>query len=284
MILLDKGRLLVDFDKDTRNFIDAAGLDNDVNLNVDGLYTAEQARMAVHLLVSGFKAVGAWDKCKAIYVFIGANHWQHALNLKDPRDLDEAHRITWVGEVDFNGIGAKSNSSLDFGITWVTPLDFPVDNVSLSVYSQDNILPTSESSLDMGVRGDGTIGQLLIGTYFGLANGYFAGVNDYDAGSVILTNSSNGYFIASRTSSVKKSMYQKGYNTKKNIGTVTRNSDLITILGCNNHLNTGLVPTDVTYSPRRLSFVHIGGGLTDIQLEQMNHIVNNFQAQLNRKV
>ncbi len=45
-VLIDRGNLLVDFDKDTRNFIDAAGLNTDSNINVSGLYTAAEARIS----------------------------------------------------------------------------------------------------------------------------------------------------------------------------------------------------------------------------------------------
>lgn len=83
-ILIDKGRLLVDFDQDTRNFIDAAGLNNDANLNVDGLYTVEQARMAVHFLISGLKGIQIWNKCLAFYPALGGKSSIGSLNLINP--------------------------------------------------------------------------------------------------------------------------------------------------------------------------------------------------------
>lgn len=111
MIRKAKGRVLVRFEPEAKAFIDAAGLDSDVNLNVDGLYTAEEARYGINYLVSGLKSIGIWDKLNVIYPHIGGSAFSQMFNLKSPVDSDLSNRLTYHDNgrppTTYNGYGVK---------------------------------------------------------------------------------------------------------------------------------------------------------------------------------
>jgi hypothetical protein len=66
-------------------FVKAAGITDEVlKVNLDSLIT----RARNH---------GWWDLCKAIYPFAGGTQSSCQYNLKDPRDLDSAFRISFIG-------------------------------------------------------------------------------------------------------------------------------------------------------------------------------------------
>ena len=68
-------------------------------------------------LVEGMKSDGIWTKMKAIYPFVGGTADTHKYNLKDPRDLDAAFRITWAGGVTHASTGVKGNGTSGYGDT-----------------------------------------------------------------------------------------------------------------------------------------------------------------------
>jgi hypothetical protein len=61
---------------------------------------------AVNTLVIGLKADGLWTNMQALYPFVGGTATQHKYNLKDPRDLDAAYRLSFLGSWTHNSNGA----------------------------------------------------------------------------------------------------------------------------------------------------------------------------------
>ena len=70
------------WDSDTQAYLDASGLDESFAPALDGL-------------VLGLKAAGLWAKMTAVYPFIGGTADLHKWNLIDPRDADDAFRLTY---------------------------------------------------------------------------------------------------------------------------------------------------------------------------------------------
>lgn len=73
MILLDKGRLLVDFDEDTRNIINTIR-------DVDGILITEDERMYVHHIVSGLKGKSLYSLVSPSWGLDGSNNIQFTYN------------------------------------------------------------------------------------------------------------------------------------------------------------------------------------------------------------
>jgi hypothetical protein len=85
------------FDPDAQAFITAAGITDPTQQN------------AINNLVIGLKADNLWTEMNAIYPFVGGTATQHKYNLKDPRDLNAAYRLTFGGGWVHNQNGATGN-------------------------------------------------------------------------------------------------------------------------------------------------------------------------------
>ena len=70
------------YDPDTTTYLTATGLDEPTYGHT------------LDALVKDLKATGLWTKMQAIYPFVGGTAALHKWNLKDPRDLDAAYRLT----------------------------------------------------------------------------------------------------------------------------------------------------------------------------------------------
>jgi hypothetical protein len=89
-------------DTDAQAFVTAAGITDGTQIN------------AVDTLVTDLKAAGVWTKMKALYPFVGGSANSHKFNLKDPRDLDAAYRLTFVGGWTHSSAGAYSNGTTGY--------------------------------------------------------------------------------------------------------------------------------------------------------------------------
>ncbi len=90
-------------DSDAQAFIDATGITNSTEIN------------AVNVLTKDLKSAGYWDDLVAVYPFVGSTADTHKYNLKDPRDLDAAGRITWVGSLTHTYDGVQGAGG--YGVT-----------------------------------------------------------------------------------------------------------------------------------------------------------------------
>ena len=72
------------FDPDAQAFITAAAITDSTQQN------------AINTLVIALKGYSIWTKMKAIYPIVGGVASSHKYNLKDPRDLDAAFRLTFT--------------------------------------------------------------------------------------------------------------------------------------------------------------------------------------------
>jgi hypothetical protein len=89
-------------DSDAQAFATAASITDGTQLS------------AVNTLVVDLKAAGVWSKMKVIYPFVGGSATSHKFNLKDPRDLDAAYRLTFVGGWTHSSAGAQSNGTTGY--------------------------------------------------------------------------------------------------------------------------------------------------------------------------
>jgi hypothetical protein len=87
------------YDVDAEAFIASASL------------TDVTQKSAVNTLVNDLKRFGLWTKIKAFYPFVGGNATSHKFNLKDPRDSNDAYRLTFSGGWTHSSSGAQCNGS-----------------------------------------------------------------------------------------------------------------------------------------------------------------------------
>jgi len=84
---------------DAALFLDAAGI-------TDPTITA-----AINTFVLGLQADGIWKRMFALYPMVGGTASAHKFNLKDPRDLDAAYRLTFAGPFIHSALGVQPDST-----------------------------------------------------------------------------------------------------------------------------------------------------------------------------
>jgi hypothetical protein len=80
--------------------------------------TDNTQKSAVNTLVTSLKGYSIWTKLNAIYPFVGGTASTHKWNLKDPRDLDAAYRLSFSGGWTHNGNGITGNGTDAYGETY----------------------------------------------------------------------------------------------------------------------------------------------------------------------
>ena len=114
-------------DPDAQAFITAAGITNPTQ------------QTAINTLVVSLKANGIWTKMKAIYPMVGGTATSHKFNLKDPRDLDVAFRLSFVGGVTHNSNGITVNGVNGYCQTWInngSTINITATNSGYGIYSR----------------------------------------------------------------------------------------------------------------------------------------------------
>lgn len=103
-------------------------------------------RSTVETFVETLKSEGIWDKMSGVYPFVGNNY---AINLKDPRDLDEAFRLSFSSEDTLKQDGyIQFNGEHDYANSHFKPGSHLSDNkVHISVL---NLINQSSSTTDIG--------------------------------------------------------------------------------------------------------------------------------------
>jgi hypothetical protein len=129
----------ISYDPNAVAFIVAAGITN----------TTQQS--AINQLVLDLKSYSLWDKCSAIYPFVGGTASSHKYNLKDPRDLDVAFRIQFYGGWTHNSNGIQGNGSNAYADTFVAMNTSALLNLSNHLSSYNRILPPSTGTYYHGI-------------------------------------------------------------------------------------------------------------------------------------
>jgi hypothetical protein len=251
------------FDPDAQAFITAAGI------------TDPTQQTAINTLVVGLKADSLWTLMLAVYPFVSENAANHKYNLKDPRDLDNAFRLTFSGGWIHSSTGIQGNGINTYANTYFTPSsNWSSGNSSISAYSR-----TIDTTFDDGA--------LWGAVSSGGASLY--PVHRTSGASVVRHNSSTGNVLTVTTTAINlmsSRVNTSQYIVAQNGTTITRNiaeSGLPIInvyLGARNNSSIGVS----NFSYRELAFAHIGYGLTTTQCTQLYNRIQAFQTTLNRQV
>ena len=253
------------FDADAQAFITAAAITNSTQ------------QSAINTLVLNFKSYGIWTKMKAIYPMVGGTATAHKFNLKDPRDLNAAFRLSFFGGWAHSSTGALPNGSNAVADTFLNPATV-INNVNdghLSYYSRTNNSGTNQ--IEMGNRDNNSSFNLVI--KFGTSTST-AAINMSDTNTFSNTTSSDGFYHANQnnTANVRK-MFKNG--TTLATQTVAQNlqPSLNVFIGARNFNNVATF-----YCNRECAFASIGNGLTDIESANFYTAVQAFQTTLGRQI
>lgn len=241
-------------------------------------------KTAINKLVSDLKSANIWSKLTAIYPFVGGNANAHKFNLKDPRDLDAAYRLTFGGGWTHDSGGAQPNGTNGFANTYLIPSS--VFNTTtfnhLSYYSRISDNP-SNFPYEIGSYNVGSNALRVRRT--GNEGLFFA---DYPSGSsnrgAISTSVIDGLglFVGSQTGTNIK-LYRNTTVTASNTSASLSlaQSTYPIYLGT---LNGPDVLTANRWSNKKCGFASIGDGLSDSEVTALYNAVNTFQVALSRNV
>lgn len=252
-------------DSDAQAFFTAAGI------------TDATQKTAVNTLVLGLKAASLWTPMKAIYPIVGGTATTHKYNLKDPRDLDAAYRITWTGTQTHASTGVLSNGTTGYGKTFFTPSTggFTSSNGAIGYYSRTN--DNSTAQYDMGSCDAASANNVVVISRYNTGNAIF-GVGTSTFACAVAVADSLGFYISSRVSATNTSGYKNGSLIKNIADGGTQPSVPLFLLCLSN--NT----TPAFFSKKECAFAFISDSLSDSQAATLNTLVQAYQTTLGRNV
>lgn len=249
------------YDTDAQAFFAVTGITDNIQ------------KTAVNQLVVELKNAGLWANMKALYPFVGSIANTNKYNLKDPRDLDAAFRLTFNGDWSYSATGALPHGTTnDFAHTHLIP---------------SSQLSSTNASLGVYIRNNGTNNgyQIPIGSYDG-SNGYFQlnvspilyGVNgvigDINNYPSYTTNDAIGLTICSRTSGIAK-LYL-GITEKASVGVTGSLATIELFLGARNQMGYAAYA-----SSQELAFAFINNApLSANEVVSLNHAVDTYLSNL----
>jgi hypothetical protein len=247
-------------DPDAQAFLTAAGITDATILG------------AVDTLVIQMKADNIWSKIKAIYPLVGGTDSTHKWNLKDPRDLNEAFRLTFNGGITHDANGITSNGINGYADTYLNDIvDLANDNKSISMYLR-NVLTIGSP---MG----------LIDSFGQASNRFYPEFSGDDYSTLGFVQSSRsiagnqiGFFTMSKSSSLDFKYYRPGiaYIPVPGIDTSNLNANYY-LLASNNEVSA-------EYSGANLAFASIQEALSDSEEANFRTAIETFETTLSRNV
>ena len=239
--------------------------------------TDNTQKSAINTLVTQLKTYGIWTKLKAVYPFVGGTATTHKFNLKDPRDLDAAFRLTFNGGWVHSTTGAKPNGTTGWATTYFNPTTQLSTQSSnhLSTYLRTNI---DEFSVDMGSFQE--LGNPYdIESRISNVSYIFNGIpNAYISFS---TTDSRGFYVNTRQSSTLHKVFVSNVLKGSNTSTFQLLPNANIAIGARFNVTTG---TTYSYSSKESAFASIGDGLTDAEAVAFYTAVQTFQTTLGRQV
>lgn len=246
-------------DPDAQAFITAASI------------TDPTQQGAINTLVTDLKGYSIWTKFKAIYPIVGGTAASHKWNLKDPRDLDAAFRLTFATGWTHSSTGMTPSNA--FADTFLTPLtSLGLDNAHISYYSRTNVV--GQLQIDMGsIDGSGQIYAI-----FNYNTQRFVAINNSGFLVPLLANTT-GLLIENRRNSTQIQSYKSGslVNTAS-IGSVILGNRKIYLGAANN------AGSPLGNSTKQCAFASIGDGLTDAEAANFYTAVQAYQVSLSRNI
>jgi hypothetical protein len=255
----------ISYDPNAVAFIVAAGITN----------TTQQS--AINQLVLDLKSYSLWDKCSAIYPFVGGTATSHKYNLKDPRDLDVAFRIEFYGGWTHNSNGIQGDGVTAYADTFVAMNTSALLNLSNHFSSYNRTLPLTSTSYNgiLDTSASGGIGSF--GGQWNIQNGILYGLQNFIGGVIPgPLGFLNGTVINESTSR----FYINGTLAYEPNDPKSMTLQLNYYLGATNRSSGGVGFRNTT----NYAFTSLGGSMTATDASNFYTVVQAFQTTLGRQV
>jgi len=244
-------------DPDAQAFITAASI------------TDPTQQSATNQLVVDLKGYSIWTKMKALYPFVGGTASSHKFNLKDPRDLDAAFRIQFIGGGTWSSTGYTPNGTNGYADTKLIAQNvLGLNSTSFGVYSRTNV---NRNAPSIGNVTGGASAECSL--WLSSGGNAFLRVNNPNVSSQASTDS-RGLFVANRANSTQINLQIRGTQY-----TFSQNSNSLYV----NSFHLGGVNPNF-FDNKEIAFSFIGDGLTSQNMTDLNTAVVAFQTTLARQV
>jgi hypothetical protein len=246
-------------------------------INTTGI-TDAQLKINLDSLVERAKRHGWWDLCNVIYPFAGATEKSCKFNLKDPRDLDEAFRLTFLGNTwTYSAAGANPGES-GYGHTYFNP-SIQIANPNsahLSVYSMSDAAGGTDNA-DIGAYDNST----WLGFYLSVRDSYpdSSGRPFMSMGRSLFQGTGvngSGFFLVTKTSSDIASFYRGSSLAGADSAAISSSLPNMDLFICNQNYSDSPEPYPFGFSQRGLSFITIGAGIDGATETLMYSDITNF--------
>jgi hypothetical protein len=257
------------YDSDAQAFITAAGITDAIQ------------QRAITVFVLALKSASIWNKFVAIYPMVGGTATTHKFNLKDPRDLDVAFRLSFLGGWTHSSNGALPNGTTGYADTFIVPsVELGANSGHLSYYSRTDSAVTNEIPMGVTLPLGGTGLNLVIRRNTNV-NSFRATETTLFTGLVNSTSSdSRGLTSGSITASNSRKIYKNGALLATNSSTITwARSTRKIFLGAANESGTANYFTD-----KECAFAGVASGLSDAEESSLYTAVQAMQTSLSRNI
>ena len=259
------------------SFIKSVGssLDPDAAAFLTAIGNTDQTiESAINTMVIDLKSYGLWTKLNVIYPFVGGTATSNKYNLKDPRDLDAAFRLTFHGGINHTN-GFNPNGSNGYAQTYYIPSsNTSTNNEHISLYSNTNNNPTAGDPVDMGVISSSLQTSSLMGW---TSSNFFARFNDAVIQGVNSTGA--GFFVTEKSSFRNANLYKNGSLFYAGASEGNASSLEIYLATLNYQGN----PYSAGYTKQNYCFASAGLGLTATDNTNLYSVVQACQTTLGRQ-
>lgn len=255
-------------DVDATAFMLATGIPNNGTVYFEG--TAQETTGAnlwrvVTTLVISAKINAWWNLLVTAYPFVGGTAFTHKWNLKDPRDLDAAHRLTFTGGFTHSGTGCKGNGTDAWANPYVVGTDLNDNSAHLSFYSRTSI--SNNAEVDIGsISGDSLYLQINFSseTYFENPSLHAANLG------------TTGLFLGTKVSVSESNLYRNSTLLATAASSAANPATALNIF------RSGGIESE--YSTKDCPWASIGSGVSPAIYALMRADINTFETSLNRNV
>lgn len=225
---------------------------------------------AIDVLVRDLKNNSIWSKLKAIYPFVGGSASTHKYNLKDPRDLDAAYRLTFSGGWTHGNDGVTPNGSTGYANTYFNPSSAMTSSLGcMGIYNRTST--AAGTKVDMGCLSNSNR-YLQIYSYFG--GTFYCQINTNNSISDNMASStSQGWFFGSRTSSTASFIQFNGTQSDEATSAISPNANVY--IGAQNNAGSAAY-----FADRKIQFAVLGETLTKSEATTLYNAVTTFITNL----
>jgi len=230
-------------------------------------------KSAINTLVTDLKTANIWTKMKALYPFVGGTAAQHRFNLKDPRAVDAAFYLDFLGGGTHSSNGYQPNGTTSYADTKLVPSVLSENSQHLSYYSRTQVIG---GQIEIGANS--SVNNNFLGIYYSPTSGLRTSLASSTRTNIAIpSTNTQGFFMSNRPSNTYINVWKNNSKLTTDNVASTGNDNVALYVGAVNG-------STIIYSTKESAFSSIGDGLTDGEAANLYTAVQAYQTTLNRQV